>query len=118
MEPGRDRSPCRRGGIPPVRASRVAGDGRQALTVLAESDGGIHLVLADMLMPEMDGLELRRHLRAHYPRLPVLLMSGYSEEAITHLGHEPLGPVLEKPFTLEGLLAKVEEMLTSEPGAA
>jgi PAS domain S-box-containing protein len=92
-----------------------AGDGRQALTVLAESDGGIHLVLADMVMPEMDGLELRRHLRAHYPRLPVLLMSGYSEEAITHLGHEPLGPVLEKPFTLEGLLGKVDEMLTSAP---
>jgi PAS domain S-box-containing protein len=92
-----------------------AGDGRQALTVLAESGGGIHLVLADMVMPEMDGLELRRHLRAHYPRLPVLLMSGYSEEAITHLGHEPLGPVLEKPFTLEGLLGKVDEMLTSAP---
>lgn len=95
-----------------------AGDGRQALNILAESAGGIHLVLADMVMPEMDGLELRRHLRAHHPRLPVLLMSGYSEAAITHLGHEPLGPVLEKPFTLEGLLAKVEEMLTSEPGDA
>ncbi len=96
---------------------REAGDGRQALNILAESRGGIDLVLADMVMPAMDGLELRRHLRAHHPRLPVLLMSGYSEEAITSLGHEPLGPVLEKPFTLEGLLAKVEEMLASEPAA-
>ena len=93
---------------------REACDGRQALDVLAESDGAIRLVLADMVMPTMDGLELRRHLRDHHPRLPVLLMSGYSEEAIAHLAHDSLGPVLEKPFTLQGLLAKVEEVLATE----
>ncbi len=92
-----------------------AGDGQQALRILAESHGEIDLVLADMVMPSMDGLELRRHLRAHHPRLPSLLMSGYSESAITHLGQEPLGPVLEKPFTREDLLTKVEELLASEP---
>lgn len=79
-----------------------AGDDRQALAVLAESVGGLHLVLADMVMPEMDGRELRRHLRTHQPDIPVLLMSGYSEEAITQLGNELLGPVLEKPFYPRG----------------
>jgi CheY-like chemotaxis protein len=95
-----------------------AGNGRQALAVLAESDAGVHLVLADMVMPEMDGLELRRQVRTHHPDMPFLLMSGYSEEAIAHLGNEPLGPVIEKPFTLEGLLGKVDELLTAAPGAA
>jgi PAS domain S-box-containing protein len=92
-----------------------AGDGREALGILAQSHSEVDLVLADMVMPAMDGLELRRHLRAHHPAVPVLLMSGYSEEAIRSLAHEPPGPVLEKPFTREDLLAKVEELLASEP---
>ena len=93
---------------------REAAHGREALEVLAELGSEIDLVLADMVMPSMGGLELRRQLRARHPRLPVLLMSGYSEEAITRLGQEDIGPLLEKPFTVEGVLVKVQEMLASE----
>jgi FixJ family two-component response regulator len=60
-------------------------------------------------------LELRQRLRALRPALGVLLMSGYSEEAITRLGSpEPTGPLIEKPFTVQGILDKVQEMLTTE----
>ena len=93
---------------------REAVHGRQALEVLAELGSEFDLVLADMVMPSMGGLELRRQLLTQHPRLPVLLMSGYSEEAITRLGQNDIGPLLEKPFTVEGVLAKVQEMLASE----
>ena len=127
-----DRSPCGGAAIllveddPAVRGSvrrvlerhrylvREAADGSEAVAALAESDSHFDLVLADMVMPSMGGLELRRRLRVLRPRMPVLLMSGYSEEAITRLGHEDVGPLLEKPFTVEGMLAKVEEMLSLE----
>jgi hypothetical protein len=42
-------------------------------------------------------------------------MSGYSEEAITRLGSpEATGPLIEKPFTMQGILDKVQDMLTTE----
>lgn len=60
----------------------------------------------------MSGVELRERIRAIRPALPVLLMSGYSEEAITRLGNDAaIGPVIEKPFTVQGILRKVREVL-------
>ena len=92
-----------------------APSGEQALTALAESTHAIDLVVSDMVMPEMSGLELRQRLRATRPALPVLLMSGYSEEAITRLGSRgSLEPLIEKPFTVQGLLDKVRDALTKE----
>jgi PAS domain S-box-containing protein len=92
-----------------------AGSGSQALGVLAESPQAIDLVVSDMVMPEMSGLDLRQRLREMRPKLPVLLMSGYSEEAITRLGSAAaLGPLIEKPFTVQGILQKVREALSAE----
>jgi CheY-like chemotaxis protein len=89
--------------------------GEQALATLAESAQEIDLVISDMVMPEMSGLELRQRLRALRPDLPVLLMSGYSEEAITRLGSAgSLGPLIEKPFTVQGILRKIKEALSTE----
>ena len=61
---------------------------------------------------EVDDAGYRREVRAALERFvePALL----EEEAITRLGHEDVGPLLEKPFTVEGMLAKVEEMLSLE----
>ena len=87
----------------------------EALAVAAQPDEVIDLVLSDMVMPGMSGLELRQRLRELRPALGVLLMSGYSEEAITRLGSvESSGPLLEKPFTVQGILDKVHDMLTAE----
>jgi two-component system, cell cycle sensor histidine kinase and response regulator CckA len=72
-----------------------------------------------MVMPEMSGLELRQRLRATRPELPVLLMSGYSEEAITRLGNQGAGgPLIEKPFTVQGLLDQVRRVLAAETSDA
>jgi DNA-binding NtrC family response regulator len=62
---------------------------------------------------------LRRAVHAIDPAIPVLMMSGYSHEAITRLAsREVLGPMIEKPFTVDGLLQKIEDVLDGAPSAA
>jgi len=96
-----------------------ASNGREALAVLAQSSGAVDLVLSDMVMPEMSGLEFRHRLRELHLPVPVLLMSGYSEETITRLGSpESLHPLIEKPFTVEEILQKIKRMLAVETGDA
>jgi two-component system, cell cycle sensor histidine kinase and response regulator CckA len=96
-----------------------ASNGEQALAALTTTDAAIDLVISDMVMPEMSGLELRQRLRATRPGLPVLLMSGYSEEAITRLGNQgAAGPLIEKPFTVQGLLDQVRRVLAAETSDA
>ena len=88
-------------------------NGAQALTTLADSSVAIDLVISDIVMPEMSGLELRERLRSIRPGLPLLLMSGYSQETITRLGNPAsFGPMVEKPFTVQGILDKVAQVLT------
>jgi two-component system cell cycle sensor histidine kinase/response regulator CckA len=85
----------------------------QALAAITEW-GAIDLVISDMVMPGLSGVEFRERIRAIRPALPVLLMSGYSEEAITRLGNDAsIGPVIEKPFTVQGILRKVREVLAA-----
>ncbi len=90
----------------------ASSNGRDALAMLAETDQSVDLVISDIVMPEMSGLELRDELKGLRPTVPVLLMSGYSEEAITRLGNrESLGPLIVKPFTVEGLLNNIRSVL-------
>jgi two-component system cell cycle sensor histidine kinase/response regulator CckA len=91
--------------------------GEEAIAAVADPALTIDLVISDMVMPEMNGLELRKRLRTTRTSLPVLLMSGYSEEAIIRLGnHGSLGPIIEKPFTVQRLLGKVRDVLAQASG--
>ena len=83
-----------------------------AVVAVAESPETFDLVISDMVMPGLSGLGLRERLRAIRPTLPVLLMSGYSEEAITRLGKDSsIGPLIEKPFSVDGMIRKVRDTL-------
>jgi two-component system cell cycle sensor histidine kinase/response regulator CckA len=94
-----------------------AANGQDALALVAARRAEIDLVLSDMVMPGMGGMELASRLRTLCPNLPVLLMTGYTEEAITRTGERPLDEqIIEKPFTLHTMLEKVRAALATKPG--
>jgi PAS domain S-box-containing protein len=88
-----------------------AGDGREALNRLAEFDGAVNLVIADLVMPEMGGTELARRLSAERPGLPILFLAGYTEDEMTLRGLGPPAAFVQKPFTPGALASRVRELL-------
>jgi PAS domain S-box-containing protein len=96
-----------------------AANGQDALALVTSRQAEIHLVLSDMVMPGMGGMELADRVRALLPTLPVLLMTGYTEEAITRAGERPRDEqIIEKPFTLSAMLEKVRWALASNGNGA
>ena len=91
-------------------AVRTAEDGDEALhTFQAWAPG---LVITDLRMPNMGGLELAREAQAMRPGIRVLMMSGYTETAVSGQGLITPGTVfIHKPFTAASLRAKVVEAL-------
>lgn len=86
--------------------------GADALRVASEHAGTIHLLLSDVVMPQMSGIDLARRLRETRPDLKVLLTSGYTEHTILEHGAPDMtSAFLQKPYVLESLLAKVRETL-------
>jgi PAS domain S-box-containing protein len=84
----------------------------EALRIAEEHAGEIHLVLTDVVMPEMNGRELAQRLLARYPKLKQLFMSGYTANVIAHHGVLDEGVnFLQKPFTLQELARKVRAVL-------
>jgi CheY-like chemotaxis protein len=89
-----------------------APDGKAALDKAAEHDGPIHLLITDVIMPEMSGRQLAERLRERRPELKVLFVSGYTDNAIIRHGVlEPGIAFLQKPFSPESLARKVREVL-------
>ncbi len=87
----------------------AAEDGTEALALAASHHGPIALLLTDMVMPRMGGGELVRRMRELHPDIPVLLMSGYSEELVA--AEHPDHPFLAKPFTPAELAEAVRRVL-------
>jgi PAS domain S-box-containing protein len=90
----------------------AAGTPEQAIRLVEAYSGSIHLLMTDVVMPEMSGRELWQRLGALRPDLKCLFMSGYTANIITH--HGVLNPnvhFLQKPFQLQVLAAKLREAL-------
>jgi two-component system, cell cycle sensor histidine kinase and response regulator CckA len=85
--------------------------GRDALLRLAEHNGPVHLVITDIVMPEMGGGELARRIAGERPEVPVLFMSGYTDDEVAQRGLGAEQGFLQKPFTSDGLARKVREAL-------
>jgi CheY-like chemotaxis protein len=90
-----------------------AGNGEEALRVVQEHIGEkIHLLLTDVVMPQMGGKELANQLKLLRPDVKVLYTSGYTDDAIVHHGVLEAGThFLQKPFSPVALAQKVREVL-------
>ena len=86
-----------------------AGNGAEALGVL-RAGHKIQLILTDVVMPEMGGAELAVFLDRDYPAIPILFMSGYSENPLVR-AIERTAIFLPKPFTAAALTTSVRRAL-------
>jgi PAS domain S-box-containing protein len=88
-----------------------AANGREALE-LAAAAPGLSLVLTDLAMPELGGRELARRLKEIRPEVPVVFMSGYTDDDVIRRGLLESGvPFLEKPLSPEILARKIHQVL-------
>lgn len=93
--------------------------GPEAIDLAARYENPIHLLITDMLMPEMNGWELAHRLLTARPNLPVLYISGYSDEEARRFGKfESSAEFLQKPFRPDALLARAREILDTEKESA
>lgn len=89
-----------------------ADNGREALELLDKEPVHLLLVVTDIMMPEMGGIELVDELRTRYPNLPAVFVSGYIDETFSVRGTpQEYSRYLRKPFVLGALSDKIREML-------
>jgi two-component system cell cycle sensor histidine kinase/response regulator CckA len=89
-----------------------ASGGEEALALVRNDDTKIDLIITDVVMPNMDGPTMVRHVKALKPNLAVIFMSGYAEEAFRRNDQNSEDiHFLPKPFGLKQLAAKVKEVL-------
>src|SRR5579859_406760 len=96
-----------------------AASGVAALQVAKEFDGTIHLLLTDVVMPEMSGPELARRMTTLHPETKIIFTSGYTNDAITRQGVlNPSIAFIQKPYRPKALARKIQEVLAeSSPHA-
>ncbi len=92
----------------------LAENGKQALDMLQNHKGRVHLLLTDVIMPMMDGRALAKKATTYHPKIKVLYMSGYTDDVITPRGvlDEDVN-FIPKPFTFKALSLKVRRLLDS-----
>jgi two-component system, cell cycle response regulator CpdR len=99
----------------------AAGDGNEALELATTGD--FELLLADVVMPGLDGIELARRASVILPELRVMFITGFAAVALNQPGFARRQPkVLAKPFHLRQLVLEIDKMLgaasVSDPGGA
>ncbi len=89
-----------------------AKDGDECIGILSEYNGPIDLLLADVIMPDMNGKELYDRILKSFKGLKVLYMSGYTDDVLAHHGILRQGvDLINKPFSVKSLTEKVREVL-------
>ena len=83
-----------------------------ALTIAREYKSPIHLLITDVVMPEMNGRDLKEAITPLYPDIKTLYMSGYTADVIAHRGMLDEGTAfLQKPFLVNALTVKVRQVI-------
>lgn len=92
--------------------TRTFNDSVEALQVLPADMANVWLVICDLRMPEVDGLQLCRHLRAVSPHCPILLLTAYASEAMEAEARAiGINDVVQKPFDPPEFLAKLRTLM-------
>jgi PAS domain S-box-containing protein len=87
----------------------------QALEKMAQQTDPIHIMITDVVMPNMSGSKLAKKMLAEHPEMKLIFMSGYTDDAVVENGFRQPGSVfLRKPFSPDALKAKVRELLDSD----
>ncbi len=90
----------------------LAEDGEAGMKLFREQASSISLVITDIMMPKMKGKEFQEYIRKHYPRVKILVVSGYQEMDLKRRQLlDPQSAFLPKPFALDELAQKVRELL-------
>lgn len=90
----------------------AAADGYEALELSRKYDGDIDLLITDVSMPRMDGLELMDRLLKERPNIKILVMSGHASEELR--GRQSGFPFLRKPFPPDEVRNRVRAMLRTD----
>jgi two-component system, cell cycle sensor histidine kinase and response regulator CckA len=94
----------------------VADSGRSAIELYQNAGEPIHLLLTDVIMPDLTGPVVAERLRRHQPDLQVLFISGFHDADLVQRFVTSRGfTLLPKPFTIDALLRVVSEALTEVP---
>jgi signal transduction histidine kinase/CheY-like chemotaxis protein len=89
-----------------------AANGAEAVTLAAQHDGEIHLLLTDVVMPNMLGKEVAEKIRQLKPDIEVLFMSGYAQPVLASQGRLDRGVnLIEKPFSASAIIEKAGRIL-------
>ncbi len=97
----------------------TAEDGLQGLDVFSQHQSAISAVLLDLMMPRMDGTETLRQLRILAPRIPVLIMSGYSaREVLTGTSEQGASAFIQKPFPPRELITRLCDVIATTAAGA
>jgi CheY-like chemotaxis protein len=88
-----------------------AADGREALDLLQGAPSAIQLLITDVIMPNIGGIELARRVARINPAMRILFMSGYSDDPVVRSIERSPSVFLAKPFTASALLEKVKQAL-------
>jgi CheY-like chemotaxis protein len=95
----------------------AAGTPGEAIALAREHAGEIHMLMTDVVMPEMNGRDLAKNLLSLYPDLKRLFMSGYTANVIAHHGVLDEGvQFIHKPFSKQDLAIKVRKVLDEATG--
>lgn len=90
----------------------AAANGIEALSIARTAESPIHMLVSDVVMPGMGGRELADSLRALDPSLPVLFMSGHSDDAVASHGSLAMGAAfMAKPFAIRSMVQRIREVL-------
>ncbi len=94
----------------------TAEDGAEALDILVRNNGAFDLLLTDIKMPVMDGIALALAAARDFPKLTILLMTGFADQRERASGLDAIvHDVVTKPFALADIRTAVADALASRP---